>query len=446
MTPAREEDRTAVLRRHASVRPVMSPSCVVTVVEGLQAGQAFAFGDLASRRLLIGQSAACDVVLRDSSVSRRHIAVELDGAQLRLMDLQSSNGTFVNGLRIRDVYLAGGERIALGNTVLRIESGPEVHAVNASNETRFGRLIGASPAMRCLYPTCEKLAVSHVPVLIEGETGTGKEVLAEALHEASGRPGPFVVVDCTTIASTLLESELFGHERGAFTGADRTRVGLFEEAEGGTLFIDEIGDLELSLQAKLLRALERHEVRRVGGTKLIRINVRILAATRRDLEREVQERRFRDDLFYRLAVGRLELPPLRNREGDIALLARCFCALMGGGDAGLPADVIDRFEAYEWPGNVRELHNAVARHLALGTGGLPERRSPALSAPANGADFIDRLIAEGQALPMARQTLTLELERRYVSHMLALHDGNVGRAASASGIGRRYFQMLRAKR
>ena len=225
----------------------------------------------------------------------------------------------------------------------------------------FGRVVGGSPDMRKLYPLCERIARSDVSVVIEGESGTGKEVLAEALHEASARAGaPFIVFDCTTVAANLVESELFGHERGAFTGAVSSRRGVFEQAQGGTLFLDEIGELELPLQAKLLRALERREVRRVGGDTWIKIDARILAATRRDLDREVQEGRFRDDLFFRLNVARIELPPLRRRTGDVQLLAEYFRKQLGGGDEPLPYEVVQRFERYDWPGNVRELRNAVA--------------------------------------------------------------------------------------
>ncbi len=439
-----DDDPTAVIRRQVSVEPLSSPPCVVSIVEGPGSGVAHRIDDLASRRVLIGQSPVCDVTLTDRAVSRRHAALELEAAALRLTDLGSINGTWVNGLQIRDVMLRGGEHVSLGSTVLRIDVGPTAHQIPASSETRFGRVLGASPEMRRLYPMFEKLAASEVPVLIEGETGTGKEVLAEALHEEGKRTGPFVVFDCTAVAPTLLEAELFGHERGAFTGADRARMGLFEEANGGTLFIDEIGDLDLTLQAKLLRALERREIRRVGGNGMLRVDVRIIAATRRDLDREVQARRFRDDLFYRLAVARVDLPPLRKRKGDITLLTRCFWSLLEAEDTSIPPDLLQRFEAYDWPGNVRELYNAVAGQLALGQVSLPGRGVPAETPPATG-DFMDRIIAEDTPLPRARHEVTLELERRYVKHMLALHNGNVGRAAAASGIGRRYFQMLRAK-
>ncbi len=444
-------DPTPVLR--AAIAPVVTRGCTITVLEGPDAGKRFPIEEAVTQRVLIGQSPVCPVCLTDRTVSRRHAAIEGERSGMRLIDLESSNGTFVNQLRVRDVYLRGGETIRVGATTLRVDLDASTHMLQASEQMSFHRVFGASPQMRSLYPMFAQLAAAEVPVLIEGETGTGKEALAESLHDASARKdGPFVIFDCTTVSPTLLEAELFGHERGAFTGAVASRRGLFEEAHGGTLFIDEVGDLDVTLQAKLLRAIERMEVRRVGGNRWTRVDVRILAATRRDLDREVQSRRFRDDLFYRLAVARVELPPLRRRDGDIALLTRTFWTALGGDETRLSPDLVQRFEAYSWPGNVRELHNAVARQIALGDAALGEA---ALADPAAGfsgdassgsGDFIDQVVREGKPLPSARQEIVAEFERRYVTRMLELHGGHVGRAAEACGIGRRYFQMIRAKR
>jgi transcriptional regulator with GAF, ATPase, and Fis domain len=326
----------------------------------------------------------------------------------------------LNGMALTDAFAQDGETRAIGARPL---------------VARFGRMIGASAEMRRLYPLCEKLAASCVPVIIEGETGTGKEVLAESLHEAGPRArGPFVVFDCTTVPGSLVESELFGHERGAFTGATTTRKGVFELAHGGTLLIDEIGDLDPSLQPKLLRAVERSELRRVGGDRPIHVDVRVLAATRRDLDAEVAAGRFRDDLLHRLAVTRIELPPLRARRGDVAILARWFWREIGSGDRALPKEVMRRWERDPWPGNVRALRNAVARELALG--------DLAQAEPAAGAETP----AAGR-LPFsrARQAAIALFEREYVTRALAENGGDVARAAAASGIGRRYFQMLRLR-
>ena len=297
----------------------------IDVVDGPNRGVRFSFDSSRPSSVLVGQSAACDVKLADQEVSRRHLSLDFTDKGLRLTDLGSTNGTFIAGLRIGEAYLVGGEVVRLGATTMRIVrlvSNPGAELPNAAS---FGAMIGESPEMRRLYPLCARLAASNVPVVIEGETGTGKEVLAEALHQASPRSsGPFVVFDCTAVPPSLLESTLFGHERGAFTGAIAQRRGVFEHADRGTLFVDEIGELDLALQPKLLRAIERGEVQRVGSGAWTRVDVRIIAATRRDLDREVQAGRFRDDLFFRLAVGRVELPPLRRRRGDIAVLARHF--------------------------------------------------------------------------------------------------------------------------
>jgi transcriptional regulator with GAF, ATPase, and Fis domain len=296
--------------------------------------------------------------------------------------------------------------------------------------------------MRRLHPLLERLALTEVPVIIEGETGTGKEIVAEALHERSARAQrPLAIFDCTAVAPSLVEAALFGHEKGAFTGATVARKGVFEEADGGSLLIDEIGDLELSLQPKLLRAVERSEIRRVGGQKLQRVDVRILAATRRDLDLEVQAGRFREDLYFRLNVARVELPPLRERPGDVALLARYFWDRLGGHDLPIPFDLFESWEDYHWPGNVRELENAVARRLALGELAPSPHASSRLAAE----ERLDVPFQVGKALALARGEAIAEFERAYLERLLSVHHGDVSAAARAAGVGRRYFNMLRAR-
>jgi transcriptional regulator with GAF, ATPase, and Fis domain len=396
--------------------------------------------------------------LHDRLASRRHAAFDVTERGVRLVDLGSTNGTFVAGLAIGEIFLRGGEQVRLGDTVLRLDLVGESKATPLTRALRFGRMLGGSIEMRRLYPLCERLASSDVPVVIEGETGTGKELLAESLHDASTRAAsPFIVFDCTATPPSLLESTLFGHERGAFTGAVAARTGVFEQAHGGTLFIDEIGDLDLSLQPKLLRAIERREIQRVGGDRWTKVDVRIVAATRRDLDAAVQAGGFRNDLFFRLAVGRLELPPLRDRHGDIALLARHFWRTLGG-VGEMPDDQVKRLEMYSWPGNVRELHNVVARQLVLGelaaAGPEPPTRasSPRPRADADVAgelaetDVMARVLERDLPLIHARNEVVAEFERRYVARVLLQHGGNVTKAANASGIGRRYFQMLRARK
>jgi DNA-binding NtrC family response regulator len=274
-------------------------------------------------------------------------------------------------------------------------------------------------------------------VLIEGETGTGKEVLAESIHAMSNRAnGPFVVFDCTAVAPNLIEAELFGHVKGSFTGAIDSRAGVFEQAHGGTLLIDEIGELDVTQQPKLLRLLERSEVRRVGGQKTVRFDVRVIAATRRDLDAAVTGGRFRDDLFHRLAVIRVELPPLRKRRGDLALLVRHFATQLGA-SSPIPYERIADWEDAPWPGNVRELRNAVARFVALGEDWA--QPPPPLAT----TDAFDSLMS--LPIAVARQKLLDQFEQAYVEHLLNLHGGDIEKAAIASGIARRQFYRLRAK-
>ena len=380
--------------------------------------------------------------------------MELVGRRIRIRDHDSTNGTFVDGVAIVDAYLRGGEVVRMGSTALRVDETGPYREVTLPTVVQFGRVIGASVAMRRLYPLCARLAKADVPVVIEGETGTGKEQLAEALHEEGARSGgPFVVFDCTAVAPNLIESELFGHEKGAFTGSTGTRRGVFERADGGTLLIDEIGDLPLALQPKLLRAIERSEVTRVGGERPIRVNVRVLAATRRDLDHEVQLGRFRDDLFHRIAVTRIELPPLRDRAGDVRLLASYFCTQLHADADSIPPDLMRRWEDYAWPGNVRELRNAVMRRVALGdlADDAPSSedapsvaRDLALGARASG-DPIAQVIAMDLPLAEARQKIVDEFEARYVEQLLANHGGNVTRAAAAAGVARRHLQRLKAR-
>jgi two-component system response regulator HydG len=416
------------------------------VVEGGPAGASFVIDGASASRSYLGKSPGCDIQLDDPKVSRRHAALELAGEALRVLDLDSTNGCRVNGVTVKDALLRGGERLQVGDTVLRVTAG-EARLLALPAETRFGGVLGASPQMRKLYPVCKRLAASAVPVVIEGETGTGKELLAEAMHAQSARAaGPLVVLDCTTVPPSLIESALFGHVRGAFTGAVASVPGVFEQAHGGTLLLDEIGDLDLALQPKLLRAIERAEIRRVGGDRWIKVDARILVSTRRDLEREIQEGRFRDDLFFRIAVGRIELPPLRSREGDVALLARHFWKELSG-DADLPYDLLLKLERHHWPGNVRELYNAVARWVALGEVALADAgAAPAGQREASSLDaFVDEVLAAGLSLPNARQRLVDAFELRYLERAVALHNGNVSRAAGAAGIARRYFSLLRAR-
>ncbi len=456
--PEDEHDFSTIAHYRFAPSPLPTATFVFTVVDGPDVGATLTLDGDRPSRTLIGHGPACSLRLSDRTVSRRHVAVEIAGDRARITDLGSANGTCVNHVPIADAFLLGGETVQIGGTLLRIDKHDSAKGSAPPPAASFGRFIGMSHEVQRLYPLCARLASIDLPLVIEGETGTGKEVLAESIHECGARAkGPYVVFDCTAFPPALVESELFGHERGAFTGAVGTRKGVFEQAHGGTLLIDEIGDLELALQSKLLRAVERGEVRRIGGDRAVRVDVRVLAATRRDLDREVQCGRFRDDLFHRLAVARIELPPLRRRKGDVPLLAQHFCKALGGADRPMPSTMMARWEDYDWPGNVRELRNAVARWLALGEPLMPERdgRSPAVE-PDSGSsshsaatgsmpDFIEGVLDHGLPIDRARRHVIDHFERRYIARVLAAHGGDVARAAAASGIARRHFNRIRAR-
>jgi DNA-binding NtrC family response regulator len=439
--------------RNRFVAPA-APRFVITVVEGAEAGARRALDASHPSPLLIGKSEVCELRLTDPTASRRHASLQVVGERLRVRDLGSTNGTFIDGMSVVEVFVGDSKRLSIGGTVIQIDRGEPTVALETTSANHFGTMLGASPAMRRLYPLCTRLAAAAVPVIIEGETGVGKEQLAEALHEQGPRAdGPFVVFDCTAVAPSLIESELFGHAEGAFTGAHGAHSGVFEQADGGTLLIDEVGDMPLELQPKLLRAIERLSVRRVGGQQARRVDVRVLAATRRDLDREVQLGRFRDDLFHRLAVARIELPPLRERAGDVALLARHFWAALGGDPGTLPEALMRGWSDDGWPGNVRELRNAVARRLALGDlATLPNgaasttpSRTHAVHKVGAGGDPLEAVLTLDLPLADARQRVIDELEQRYVARVLDQHDGNMARAAAAAGVARRHLRRLKAK-
>jgi DNA-binding NtrC family response regulator len=436
-------------RAHVARGVTLVPSFRVVVTEGPDAGKEVALGPEGRGSLLVGTSPACDLVLTDRRVSRRHLSLDLADGPLRLTDRGSTNGTRVGGLAVEVARLQGGERIQVGDTTLRVDLVDEGAPVPLWPIESFGRVLGASVAMRRLYPLLQKLAAASMPIVIEGETGTGKELLAESLHEMGPRRlAPFVVFDCAAVAAKHVETVLFGEERRASAGGVEIQKGVFEEAAGGTLFLDEVAELPLATQSRLLRALARQEVCRVGGDTWIAVDARVVAATRKDLDREVEHARFRDDLFFRLAGARVELPPLREREGDVLLLASTFWKRMAG-DAPLPTQLLASFDGYGWPGNVRELENLVARAAALGeledASASSSRPSALLVPSAEDGKTFERVFALDLPFPEARARVVSEFEAYFVQRVLAKHGGNVSRAAAASGIARRYFQILKRR-
>ncbi len=415
--------------------------------------------DIRQPSLRVGSREGNDVELTDPAVSRVHFEIAADEHGFRLRDLESTNGTFVDGYRAQDVYLRPGSVIRAGDTELRFEPTQAEADVPASDAERFGPLVGRSVKLRELFATLERAAPTDATVLVEGETGTGKELVAQAVHGRSRRSGgPFVVFDCASVPANLVESELFGHEKGAFTGAGERRIGRLEEADGGTLFLDELGELPLDLQPKLLRALESREVRRVGGREHIPVDIRIVAATNRDLAREVNRGAFREDLYYRLAVVRVELPALRERRDDVRLLVEHFVrrALPDDGERaarilnGISEENWRRLEKHPWPGNVRELRNVIERTLALSQAGEQPSLEPpttpprAGAAPRGGAPAAPAVDLDRPFVDLKQETLAA-FEESYLTGQLDRHGGNISRAAAASGIDRMYFKRLLKK-
>jgi transcriptional regulator with GAF, ATPase, and Fis domain len=382
----------------------------------------------------IGTHSSNDIVVRDPSVSRFHCRLSFVDGHWRLEDMGSLNGTVLNGVCVRDADLGDDAVLRVGYSTLHIRAcaGTERSVPSAPS---FGSLIGESIAMRKLFAFLEKVAASEINVLIEGESGTGKELVANEIAQRGPRSDrSVVVVDCGAVSPTLIESELFGHVRGAFTGADRDRIGAFEAATGGTVFLDEIGELPLALQPKFLRALESREIRRVGETKPRKVDVRVIAATNRDLEREVNKGRFREDLYFRLAVMKVHVPPLRERLEDLPLLIRGFLVTLRMLDRLhlFPPHVLEQLTDHEWPGNVRELRNYVERTVVL------EEPMLALQGERSSAADVDITVP----FKLAKDAVVDTFERRYVSALLDAADGNVSQAARSGAMDRMYLHRL----
>jgi DNA-binding NtrC family response regulator len=410
----------------------------LVVASGPDAAKRFTL-DAGVKRL--GTAAGCEIRLSDPTVSRMHCELQLQSRAVRVVDDGSTNGTSIDGVRVFQAEIRPGSVLRVGSTELRLERRDDPVVVPLASTDRFGELLGKSVAMRRIYAMLERAAKTDVTVLIQGETGTGKDVVARALHGASPRSkGPFVAIDCGSIAENLIESELFGHVRGAFSGAVGERRGLFEEANGGTLFLDEVGELPVGLQPKLLRALETREVRRVGSNVPRKVDVRVVAATNRPLARAVNEGTFREDLFYRLAVVEVHLPPLRARREDIPVLAQHFHDRLTGGGEKLPEALVRSLVDRGWPGNVRELRNFVERIVSLGW--TPTADQPTRSEPKND---IEALVPVDLPLKEAREVWNERFERVYLRALLARTGGNVRRAAEIAGVNRRWLQRLLAE-
>jgi two-component system, NtrC family, response regulator GlrR len=408
----------------------------LVTVAGQKTGRTIVSG---GERTVVGTDPSAHVVLADPVASGFHCEIALKDGRALVRDLGSEAGTWVDGVEVREAFLADGAILTVGGTRLRCDLNHGHIRVPVSERARFGNLVGQSRPMRAAFSLLERAAECDATVLITGETGTGKGAAAEAIHLESRRAaGPFVVVDCSALPPPLLESELFGHERGAFTGAVTAREGAFQAASGGTLFLDELGELPMDLQPKLLSALERREVKPVGRDEHVPVDVRLVAASNRDLRGEVNARRFRTDLFYRLAVVEVGLPPLREHPEDIPLLVEDLLARLEDTDHawfayGRTPEFFAALARHTWPGNVRELRNYIERCVAL------KQRVPIVPLPGGASEpVIDVTVP----LKSARDAWLVAFERTYLTSMLAEHDGNVSAAARAAGVDRVHFYRL----
>jgi two-component system nitrogen regulation response regulator GlnG len=432
-------------------RPALPEKLRLLVVAGPDKGR---FLDLAVGTYFIGKAPSCELALTDTAVSRRHLEITVMAEGLTVRDLGSTNGSYFNGARFDTITVGAGASLVIGQTELELVAPDTTIGIQPSTLPHFGELVGDSTSMRQVFTVLVRVAATDACVLVQGETGTGKELVAEAIHANSPRKnGPFVICDLGALPRSLIESELFGHVRGAFTGADRDREGAFSQADGGTIFLDEVGELDAEVQPRLLRALERRQIKPVGTSMYRQVDVRVIAATNRDLTAEVKAGRFREDLYHRLAVVRVQLPPVRERREDIPLLVEHFleeAAIAAGRQPpSVPPGTMAALVAHDWPGNVRELRNVLERALSL----APDRT--ALDPVMLGLDELSssRPVAGSAPSPVdvsihfkeAKDRLIQAWEREYVEALLSKAQGNVSLAARQAGIDRVYLHRLMKK-
>jgi transcriptional regulator with GAF, ATPase, and Fis domain len=431
-----------------STRALLTAGTKIGILAVVLSGSAKGVSRAIGESLRIGKASDNDLVLSDDTVSRHHCELTRSSDGIRVRDLGSTNGTKVQGARVTEALVAPGSVLKVGEVEIALRPAVRHVEVMPSDRTRFGDALGQSLAMRTVFGILESIARTDATVLLEGETGTGKDVLARAIWTESARSrGPFIVVDCGAISYSLIESELFGHERGAFTGAVAARQGAFELAGGGTLFLDEIGELPLDVQPKLLRVLETREYRRVGGNRVARTDLRVIAATKRNLQREVQAGKFREDLFFRLAVVPVTVPALRERRDDIPLLVDNFLKGAGGGLV-VTDEMTQALVAHDWPGNVRELRNVLERavYLARATGQSELHLVSMLSLPMSGGAGGDSFHFDPvKTYRETRAKYDAEFERRYVKWLLGRHGGNVSAAARDAKMDRKHLHDMAKK-
>ncbi|MDX2094109.1 MAG: sigma 54-interacting transcriptional regulator [Kofleriaceae bacterium] len=407
---------------------------IFVVIKGPDRGEAVR---LTGQPVSFGSGPQCSLVLTDKTVSRKHLEAQLVNDEVIMVDCGSTNGTFIQGSRFEKIAIGFGAEVKLGRTVIKFLPDEEIVEPEPSVQTSFGSIVGGDTKMRQMFTLLEDVAATNATVLIEGETGTGKELIAEEIHNHSSRKdGPFVVFDCGAVPRELIESMLFGHVKGSFTGAITDRRGSFAEAHGGTIFLDEIGEMALDLQPSLLRVLDKRAVRKVGSNTYEKIDVRVVAATNRDLRAEVAKKAFREDLYYRLAVIRVGVPPLRERGTDIPLLIQHFVNNFGPGLSITPDDMA-RLVRHSWPGNVRELRNVMERACLLARGSTINLEDALVSEAAPSLGIRTDLPfkeAKGQLVEM--------FEREYIEDLMRRHKMNLSAAAREAQIDRKHLREL----
>lgn len=440
---------TKVIKVGEQPTTLILSKCKLVVLEGDDTGK-----ELTVDRgtVTIGNHKDSDLALQDETVSRNHAEIKKTKEGYLLKDLGSTNGTFADSLRVREIFLQPGAVIRFGKTKVKFIPQDEKIEIYPSKRESFGDIVGKSLELRKTYGIMEKVAPTNVTVIISGDTGTGKELVAKAIHASSKRVNrPFVVFDCSAVQENLIESELFGHEKGSFTGATSTRQGAFEMANGGTIFLDELGELSMDMQPKLLRALEQGEIKRVGADVPRKVDVRVLAATNRNLKKQVKEGLFREDLYFRISVVQLHLPPLRKRLDDLPMLIDHFIDLnnksgeRGRKIQGLTSAAMQVMRDYRWPGNVRELKNVIDRTASLcekdiiDVNDLPEYLRDASVVTTSPRIRGDKPFKE------AKEEWLESFEKDYLIDLLKRNNLNISKAAKQAGIDRKSVQRLLKK-
>ncbi len=439
MAEAPVPQRTVVRSRESSADRIASTEYTLVLLNTPATGKSFPVG----QSLKIGKAPENDVVIDHPTVSRAHLVVRRMGDRFLVHDLGSTNGTFIDGAQVKEAFLRPGSLLEVGDVQLRFQPELKSLEVSPTQDDRLGDLVGKSLPMRQIFALIQRIAATDSTLLLIGETGCGKGAAARTIHKLSPRAtGPLVVFDCAAVSENLIESELFGHERGAFTGAVAQRVGCLERSNGGTLFLDEIDDLPLELQPKLLRALEDREFRKLGNSATPqKLDARVIAASKKDLWAETKAGRFREDLYFRLSVFTVTLPSLRDRKEDVPLLVN---ALAGARLWERLSDAQrEQFLGHTWPGNVRELRNAVERfkHVA----DIPELASESFL-----REYSGPTAQEGESLPVdyagpfkdVKDDLVRAFEREYLTRLLAKTRGNIAKAARDAGLDRKHLYSL----